>query len=252
MTGKKTRLQNKVALITGGATGIGEATAKLYAWEGSRVVIADVNEAEAQKTLEAIAEQGGEAHFVRTDVSRQDDVQAAMHAIAQRFARLDILITCAGIYRDPLVRLDEFDEDVWDNIMDVNLKGTFLCAKYAVPLMQLKGGAILFIASTAGVTVASDSLAYGASKGGVRGLAFTLKQQLAPLNIRLHVICPNELATPLKLRAIAEIAQKRGESPQKAVAAALPGLAAPEEVAQVLVELGSPDGAGADDLIFTK
>ncbi len=246
------RLKDKVALITGGATGIGQATAKLYAREGSRVVIADVNEPEAGKTLEAIAEEGGEGRFVRADVSRGEDVRAMVETVAQDYGGLDVLVTCAGIYRTPLVRIDEFDEAVWEEVMEVNLKGTFLCAKYAVPLMRERGGAILFIASTAGVTVASDSLAYGASKGGVRGMAFTLKEQLAPLNIRVHVVCPNELATPLKLRAIAEIAEIRGESPDAALAAALPNLAAPEEVAQVLAELGAGEGAGADDLIFTK
>jgi len=246
------RLRDKVALITGGATGIGQATAKLYAREGCRVVIADVNGSEAQKTLEAIAEEGGEARFVQADVSRRDDVRAVVEVVEREYGRLDVLVTCAGIYRTPLVRIDEFDEEVWEEVMGVNLKGTFLCAKYAVPLMQERGGAILFIASTAGVTVASDSLAYGASKGGVRGLAFTLKEQLAPLKIRVHVVCPNELATPLKLRAIAEIAEIRGESPEEALAAALPDLAAPEEVARVLVELGADEGAAADDLIFTK
>jgi NAD(P)-dependent dehydrogenase (short-subunit alcohol dehydrogenase family) len=245
-------LKNQTALITGGATGIGAATAKLYAQEGCRVVIVDINTAEAKNTLEEITSNGGEAHFVRADVARQEDLRAAMDTVAQHTGRLDILVTCAGIYKTPMVRVDQFDEAVWDEIIGVNLKGTFLCAKYALPLMQEKGGVMLLIASTAGVTVASDSLAYGASKGGVRGMAFSLKQQLAPLNIRVHVVCPNDLATPLKLQAIAEIAKLQGQSPDAAIAAALPNLAAPEEVARVLVDLGSAEGENADELVFTK
>jgi NAD(P)-dependent dehydrogenase (short-subunit alcohol dehydrogenase family) len=246
------RLKNQTALITGGATGIGAATAKLYAQEGCRVVIADINTAEAKNTLEEITSNGGEAHFVRANVARQEDLRAAMDAVAQHTGQLDILVTCAGIYKTPMVRVDQFDEDIWDEIIGVNLKGTFLCAKYALPLMQEKGGVMLLIASTAGVTVASDSLAYGASKGGVRGMAFSLKQQLAPLKIRVHVVCPNDLATPLKLQAIAEIAKLQGQSPDAAIAAALPNLAAPEEVARVLVDLGSAEGENADELVFTK
>ncbi len=243
------RLKNKTALITGGATGIGAATAICYAREGCRVAIIDVNTAAAKDILNTITVNGGEAYFAQADISQPDQLRAAITAVAQKLRQIDILITCAGIYKSPMIRIDQFEEAVWDEVMAVNLKGTFLCIKYALPLMQDKGGIILLIASTAGITVASDSLAYGASKGGVRGMAFSLKEQLAPLNIRVHVVCPNELATPLKLRAIAEIAELQGQSPTAAVEAAMPNLAAPEEVARVLVDIASATG---EDIIFTK
>ena len=247
------RLQNKVALVTGGATGIGAATAVMYAREGAQVVIADLNEVDGKATARSIEADGGTAQFVRTDVSDEVDVAALMEGVKQQFGRLDVLVTCAGILLGAAVRIDQFDADDWDAVIRVNLRGTFLCTKHAVPLIEESGGGVIvLIASGAGVTGPSASVAYGASKGGVRGLGFTLKNQVEPLGIRVHVVCPGNLNTPLKLRAIAEIAERGGESPEAAVADAQSTLFKPEEVAKVLTDLASDAGANADELVFTR
>lgn len=247
------QLQNKVTLVTGGATGIGAATAVMYAREGAQVVIADLNEVDGKATAQSIEADGGTAQFVRTDVSQEADVAALMEGVKQQFGRLDVLVTCAGILLGAAVRIDQFDADDWDAVIRVNLRGTFLCTKHAVPLIEESGGGVIvLIASGAGVTGPSASVAYGASKGGVRGLGFTLKNQVEPLGIRVHVVCPGNLNTPLKLRAIAEIAERGGESPEVAVADAQSTLFKPEEVAKVLTDLASDAGANADELVFTK
>ena len=147
------RLQNKVALVTGGATGIGAATAVMYAREGAKVIIADLNETAGKATAQSIESEGGTAQFVRTDVSQEADVAALMEGMKQRFGRLDVLVTCAGILLGAAVRIDQFDADDWDAVIRVNLRGTFLCTKHAVPLMEeCGGGVIVLIASGAGVT----------------------------------------------------------------------------------------------------
>ena len=247
------RLQNKIAVVTGGATGIGAATALMYAREGATVVIADVNEADGRATVQSIEAEGGTAQFVWTDVSQEADVAEMIEAVEESFGRLDVLVTCAGILLGAAIRIDQFDAEAWDKVITVNLRGTFLCTKHAVPLMEKSGGGVVvLIASGAGVTGPSASVAYGASKGGVRGLGFTLKHQVESLNIRVHVVCPGNLNTPLKLRAIADIAERAGESPEAAVAAAQSTLSKPEEVAKVLTDLASDAGANAEELVFTK
>ena len=134
------QLQNKIALVTGGATGIGAATAVMYAREGAKVVIADLNETDGKATARAIEAAGGTAQFVCTDVSQETDVAALVAAVEQRFGRLDVLVTCAGILLGAAVRIDQFDVEAWDAVIRVNLRGTFLCTKHAVPLMDNGGG----------------------------------------------------------------------------------------------------------------
>ena len=247
------RLENKIAVVTGGATGIGAATALMYAREGAKVVIADVNETDGRATVQSIEAEGGTVQFVRTDVSQEADVVAMVETVEENFGRLDVLVTCAGILLGAAVRIDQFEAAAWDKVITVNLRGTFLCTKHAVPVMEKSGGGVIvLIASGAGVTGPSASVAYGASKGGVRGLGFTLKHQVEPLNIRVHVVCPGNLNTPLKLRAIAEIAERAGESPEAAVVAAQSSLFSPEEVAKVLTDLASDAGVNAEELVFTK
>ena len=132
------RLQNKIALVTGGATGIGAATAVMYAREGAKVIIADLNEADGKATVQSIEAAGGSAQLIRTDVSQEADVAAMVESVEQDFGRLDVLVTCAGILLGAAVRIDRFDVEAWDAVIRVNLRGTFLCTKHAVPLMEKK------------------------------------------------------------------------------------------------------------------
>jgi NAD(P)-dependent dehydrogenase (short-subunit alcohol dehydrogenase family) len=246
-------LQDKIVLITGGATGIGEATAQVVAAEGASVVVADMNADEGRATVAAIVSAGGQAHFVETDVTSSASVAAVVEFADSQFGRLDVLISCAGVYASPNVRVDDYEEAVWDKLLNVNLKGSFLCAHHVVPLMEKGGGGvILFMGSTAGTRVPSGSVAYGASKGGIQGLAYTLEAQLKPAGIRVNVICPDQIATPLKLQAIRDIAVQEGITEQEAMAEWEPKLGHPDGVAKVLALLASDAAAYVTGMIYTR
>jgi NAD(P)-dependent dehydrogenase (short-subunit alcohol dehydrogenase family) len=242
-------LKGKVALITGGATGIGRAAAIAFSREGAKVIVADVNEVEGKKTVQAIER---EALFLPADVSSPTDVARLVKEVEKRYGGLDVLLCCAGILLSPGVMIDELADATWEKVIDVNLRGTFLCAKYAFPLMKRKGrGVIILIASGAGVKGPSSSLAYGASKGGVQGLAFTLQRQLEPLGIRVNVVCPGGIATPLKLRLVDELADKEGRSAEE-VSLEKSLLGEPEGVAKVLAFLASDEADYVRGTIFTR
>jgi dihydroanticapsin dehydrogenase len=247
------RLDNKVAVITGGSTGIGAATAIEYARAGAKVVFGDINETDAEKTVSAIREGGGVARFLRSDVMVETDVADLMKAADTEFGGIHVLVTAAGVLRGPNVRIDEFETATFDSVIDVNLKGTFFALKHAVPIMnRCGGGAILCIASGAGVRGGSSSVAYGSSKGGVNGLVMVVENQVASMNIRMHTICPGGLATPLKLGQIAESARREGQDPDVAVANARKSLGDPAGVARVLTFLASDEGSYTRGQIFTR
>ena len=247
------RLDNKVAVITGGSTGIGAATAIEYARAGAKVVFGDINETDAEKTVSAIREGGGVARFLRSDVMVEADVADLMKAADTEFGGIHVLVTAAGVLRGPNVRIDEFETATFDSVIDVNLKGTFFALKHAVPIMnRCGGGVILCIASGAGVRGGSSSVAYGSSKGGVNGLVMVVENQVASMNIRMHTICPGGLATPLKLGQIAESARREGQDPDVAVANARKSLGDPAGVARVLTFLASDAGSYTRGQIFTR
>ena len=161
------QLEDKRIVVTGGATGIGRATAIACAGDGAQVVVADVNGSAAEETVTEIRSGGGEGWFVRTDVSREAEVASLMAAAEEYMGGLNALVTAAGIARDSLVPVDEVLSRDWDETITVNLSGSFLAAKYAVPAMRRAGqGVIVMIASGAGVRGGSSIVAYGASKGG--------------------------------------------------------------------------------------
>ena len=246
------RLNDKVAVITGGSTGIGAATAIEYAKAGAKVVFGDINEEDAQKTLNTIVEAGGIATFQRTDVTVETEVADLMEIADTEFGGIDTLVTSAGVLRGPSVRIDDFEATTFDSVINVNLKGTFFSLKYAVPIMKRGGGVILCIASGAGVRGGSSSVAYASSKGGVNGLVMTVENQVASMNIRMHTICPGGLATPLKLGQIAESAKRDGQDPDAAVANARNSLGDPAGVARVLTFLASDAGSYTRGQIFTR
>ena len=247
------RLDNKVAVITGGSTGIGAATAIEYAKAGAKVVFGDINEEDAQKTLGTIRENGGTAKFQRTDVTIEAEVADLMELADTAFGRMDVLVTSAGVLRGPSVRIDEFEVATFDSVIDVNLKGTFFALKHAVPMMRSSGGGvILCIASGAGVRGGSSSVAYASSKGGVNGLVMTVENQVGGMGIRMHTICPGGLATPLKLGQIAESAKRDGNDPDAAVANARNSLGDPAGVARILTFLVSDAGSYMRGQIFTR
>ncbi len=247
------QMNDKVAVITGGSTGIGAATAIQYADSGGKIVIGDINELDGQETVKLIQKKGGEALFCKTDVTLEDDVKNLMQSAEDTYGRIDTLVTCAGILEGASVRIEDFDAATFDSVIDVNLNGTFLALKHAVPIMgNTGGGVILCIASGAGIHGGSSSVAYASSKGGVNGLLMTVANQVGGLNIRMHTICPGGLATPLKLGQIAQSARRDGNDPDKAVENALKSLADPVGVARVLTFLASDEASYIRGLISTR
>ena len=206
------RLQGKVALVTGGGSGIGRASATAFAREGGRVVVADRNEADALETAAKIGEDGGEATAVGGDVTNRADAEAMVRAATERYARLDVLLNSAGITsRGPMLK-EASPEEVWDKVIDVNLKGTWLVSWYAVPEMEHSGGgSIINLASTMAlvgypVGIGDGFNPYPPSKGGVLQFTRTLAVASADKNIRVNCLCPGFIATTLTadLRANAE------------------------------------------------
>src|SRR5262245_7123694 len=181
------RMQGKVAVVTGGARGIGGATAEALARDGARVVIGDLREPEAQATLGRIAQAGGEAFFVPTDVTDEAAARRVMDSAVERWGRLDVLVHAAGILKGATLPVDALDAAVFDEVIQVNLRGAFLCSKAAAAIMRERGGGVmLLIASGAGVRGGSSSVAYGSSKGGVHGLSLVLAPQLDRKSTRLN------------------------------------------------------------------
>lgn len=247
------RLVGKVAVVTGGARGIGGATAELLARDGAQVVIGDLRAAEASATLARITAAGGEAVFVETDVTSEESAKRLMAAAVERWDRLDVLVHAAGILKGAALLVDELDAETFDEVIGVNLRGAFLCSKYAAAEMRKqRSGVMLLIASGAGVRGGSSSVAYGSSKGGVHGLSLVLAPQLEPHGIRVHGICPGSLATELKLDNVADVARARGEDPAAARDRAARELGDPAGVARILAFLASDGADYVRGSIFTR
>ena len=193
------RLADKVTIITGAGGGMGRVAASMFAREGARVVVAEYGEAAGQETVDLIRAEGGEASFVKVDVSREADARAMVdHAVAT-YGRLDCLYNNAGIMPEADHSVTDTEVDVWDQVMAVNVRGVFLGCKYAVPAMEAGGGgSIINIASFVallGCSVPQD--AYTASKGAVLSLTRSLAVQFGPKGIRSNAICPGPVETPL-------------------------------------------------------
>jgi NAD(P)-dependent dehydrogenase (short-subunit alcohol dehydrogenase family) len=230
------RLQNKVALITGGVSGIGRATAELFAKEGAKVVVADYSAESGQATVRSIKDNGAQAVLIQADVSKSADAQRMVGVAIDTYGRLDILHNNAGIFVKP-TPAHELTEDVWDQVFDINIKGVWLGCKYAVPeLIRAGGGAIVNTASMAGIRGRPYTSAYCASKGAVVMFTKTLAIELAPYNIRVNCICPGAVNTPL--------IHQLGISQEQAAAQVLTDqpiarFARPEEIARAVLYLAS-------------
>ena len=247
------RLVNRVVLITGGGRGIGAATAKVAAAEGGRVVIADMLEAEGEATVAAIRAGGGRALFVRTDVTAEADCARLAQAAVEAFGGIDALVCCAGILQGAMQEAEALEPAVFDRVLQVNLKGAFLTVRAALPhLRKAAQAAVILLASEAGVKIPSSSLAYGASKGGVHGLAMTLEAQLAPHGIRVNDVCPSSIATPMRIDNLVDRAKAAGQDPEEARARAIREAGDPLGVAKILAFLASPDAEYLRGTIFTR
>ena len=196
------RLEGKTALITGAASGIGMETAKLFASEGAKVLVVDVNDSEGEQTAAAICDSGGEALYQHADVSSSVETEAMIRKAEEKFEALHIIFNNAGIMdsRDDNAMVTE--EDVWDLTMAINLKGVFLGCKFGIPALQRAGGgAIINTASFVGLMgAATPQIAYTASKGGVIALTRELAVIHARENIRVNALCPGPLRTELLMK----------------------------------------------------
>jgi NAD(P)-dependent dehydrogenase (short-subunit alcohol dehydrogenase family) len=232
------QLQGKVAIITGAATGIGRATALLFAREGASVVVADVNEDDAQRTVADIEDEGGGARFVRTDVSEAEDVRALMERAAEEMGGIDVIVNNAGAQRSGGVT--EFEESEWDLLMRVNPRSCFLGAKYGVPYLRERGGgSIVNISSLAGLKGGPGMTAYSASKGAIIAFTRALAEELAPDNIRANSVCPGWIDTPFNEPAIEFMGGRAQQEEMVQQTVPLKRQGTPEEIAPGILYLAS-------------
>ncbi|HIM89590.1 MAG: glucose 1-dehydrogenase [SAR202 cluster bacterium] len=233
------RLEGKVAIISGGARGMGAAEAKLFAREGAKVIICDVLEDEGRQTEAEINEVGGDAVFVKLDVTSQDEWENAVNTAIERFGKLDILVNNAGIIVQSTI--EDMTVELWDKVMDVNAKGVFLGTKTAIPHMkEAGGGSIVNISSISGI-VGQDNVnaGYNASKGAVRIFTKAAAVQYAKENIRVNSIHPGPIATPMTAEGRADperVALTLDRTP-------LGRYGEPEEVANAVLFLASDEAS---------
>lgn len=231
----------KVAFVTGAASGIGRAAALAFACEGASVVAADMSEHGNQETARLIEEQGGRALAVRCNVTNSADVKAALARTIETFGRLDFAFNNAGIEPKKPAPTANYDEDEWNQIIDVNLRGVFLCMKHEIPLiLKQGGGAIVNTSSGAGVIGIKGSPAYTAAKHGLLGLTKAAALDYAAQNIRINAVCPGYIDTPMMDRFTGGTSEGRakviGEEP-------VGRMGKPEEIAAAVVWLCSDAAA---------
>ncbi|MBA1349803.1 SDR family NAD(P)-dependent oxidoreductase [Rhizobium sp. WYCCWR 11146] len=195
------RLRNKIAIVTGGSTGIGEATCHRFAEEGAKVAIFDVVAEQGKRVAESIREAGGDAAFYRVDVSNEDEVEPAIEQVVKAWGKLDILVNNAAVTGVNKLAHD-VTVDEWDRIFAINVRGVFLCTKHAVkPMMAAKGGSIVNFSSIYGLIGNDDLPPYHATKGAVLAMTKTDAICYAPFGIRINAVHPGSTKTPLFMKA---------------------------------------------------
>ena len=246
-------LTDKRCIVTGGATGIGRAAAIRIAELGAQVAIFDNNE-DGNDVSKLISDNGGNSRFWSVDVRDEANVSGTVVAAKAWLGEIDVLLHFAGVLQGASINLEEFPEKTWDTVLDINLRGTYLMAKYVVTEMLKKPGpdrgVIILAASGAGVKGGSSSYAYGASKGGVHGFTMVMQQYLESQGIRVNDIAPGSVDTPLKvaqLRATGEI----NSTPTAQVDQSVSQLTRPSDVAEIVAFMASDEARVLRGMIST-
>jgi NAD(P)-dependent dehydrogenase (short-subunit alcohol dehydrogenase family) len=230
------RLENKVAIITGAGSGIGRGISLAFAKEGAKVVVSDVNENGAKETVEMVKAAGGEAIFVKTDVSQKDEIDKMVKTCLGEFGKVDILVNNAGIVKSGSI--EEMEEKDWDRVIEVNLKSVFLGSKRVIPEMLKQGrGKIISTTSIAGIVGFNKIGAYCASKGGIIALTKSMSLDYAPLGINVNCIAPGVIETGMTKEMLDDPQQKSFFQ----TSTPYPRLGVPQDIAMAAVYLASEE-----------
>jgi NAD(P)-dependent dehydrogenase (short-subunit alcohol dehydrogenase family) len=235
------RLEGRVASITGAGSGMGREAALLFASEGAKVLVSDIDAEAVERTATDVRTKGGDAHFVVTDVADAAAVEQLYAEGEQAFGKVDLLYNNAGIFHPKDVSVTATDEAIWDKVIDVDLKGVFLCCKYGVPaLLRAGGGVIVNVASfVSWMGAATPQIAYTAAKGGVLSLTREIATEFARQGIRANALCPGPIETPL-LRELLSDPQRRE---RRLVHIPMGRFGRPEEIAKAGLFLASEDSS---------
>jgi NAD(P)-dependent dehydrogenase (short-subunit alcohol dehydrogenase family) len=240
------RFRDKVVLITGAGSGLGRAASILFAREGAKIIVADIDVDRANETVNLIRKDGGEATSVKVDVTNASDAENMVKVATQKYGGVDVLFNNAGIAISS--KLVDLPEEEWDRILNINLKGVFLCSKYAIPeMIKRGGGTIINTASETGYIGRPMSTAHSASMGGIMGLTRSMGVECAASNITVNCICPGAIQTPLTENEALIIAKKYPERSKEIhdIMQRLSPLGRNgkiEEIALVVAMLASDDG----------
>jgi 3-oxoacyl-[acyl-carrier protein] reductase len=237
------RLQDKVALVTGAGSGMGEGIAVLFAKEGAKVSVIDIDATTGQKTADLIKQAGSEAQFINADVTKASDVERMIRKTVGTYGKLDIIVNNAGFPMGP-IPIEEVEESLYDRIMAVNVKSIYLTARYVVPIMRKQGGGVIInITSIAGVRPRPNMNVYCASKGGAIVLTKAMAIELASDKIRVNSVGPVAADTPMLAKFIGE--DKDYEAGKAKFIATIPlgRLATPEDIAQAVLYLASDEAS---------
>jgi NAD(P)-dependent dehydrogenase (short-subunit alcohol dehydrogenase family) len=231
-------LDNKLTVITGAATGIGQATARLFAREGAAVVIGDINEEGGAQTATDIVADGGKAWFFPCDVTEESNVERLMRTAAETMGGIDVIVNNAGAQRSGLVT--EFSTEEWDLLMRVNPRSCFLGVKHGVPYLRQRGGGVIInVASLAGLNGGPGMTAYSASKGAIVAVTKALAPELGPQGIRVNAMCPGWIDTPFNQPAIDFMGGRAVQDKVVEQIVPLKRQGTPEEIATGMVFLAS-------------
>ena len=232
-------LNNKVSIITGGATGIGKATVETFAKEGAKVIFCDINKKQGLLNQKKFNSMGLDTFFIQADVSNEADVKKMINFVVKKFNKIDTLFNNAGI-EQPVTPSHKVDVKIFDKIISINLKGVFLCSKHALPIMmKKKSGAIVNNSSISAFANVGGNIGYASSKGGVMSLTRVLAVEYAKYNIRVNAVCPGVIDTPMNERNLKRAVNKSQLKKKWKTVTPLGRIASPYELAQTVLFLSS-------------